>query len=218
MLTGCREYRKGLIDLARGTVSVEDRRELVAHLDGCADCARLLDDQLALSAALENLAGAPLPEMATIEARVMAEFDGLASRRAWRWGIVSGIAAALCFGVIMMDHRGPAMLPQRTAVVEQAPLTIPAVAPPEVSPIKQISQKTTRKQSVDSDQPFIEIPYTVPLAPEERTTVVRMQVPVSALIAIGFDMSDYDPGATVLVDVLVSQDGRARAIRLVRSK
>ena len=217
MLTGCREYRKGLIDLARGTISADDRRLLVVHLDVCAECARLLDDQLALSAALENLAGAPLPEMAAIEARVMAEFDGVASRRVWRWGIVSGVAAALCFGVIMMEHHRPPVEQQQTAAVE-APLAIPAMAAPEVSPIKRVSQKTTRKRQVDNDQPFIEIPYTVPLAPEERTTVVRMQVPVSALIAIGFDMAEYDPGATVLVDVLVSQDGRARAVRLVRSR
>lgn len=60
---------------------------------------------------------------------------------------------------------------------------------------------------------FIPIPYTIPLAPEERATVVRMEIPVSALIAAGFQMSATDPGATVQADVLVSQDGRARAIR-----
>jgi hypothetical protein len=60
---------------------------------------------------------------------------------------------------------------------------------------------------------FISIPYTIPLAPEERATVVRMDIPVSALIAAGFQMSATDPGATMQADVLVSQDGRARAIR-----
>lgn len=60
---------------------------------------------------------------------------------------------------------------------------------------------------------FIPIPYTIPLAPEERATVVRMEIPVSALISAGFQMSATDPGATVQADVLVSQDGRARAIR-----
>ncbi len=60
---------------------------------------------------------------------------------------------------------------------------------------------------------FLPIPYTIPLAPEERATVVRMDIPVSALIAAGFQMSAADPGATVQADVLVSQDGRARAIR-----
>jgi len=60
---------------------------------------------------------------------------------------------------------------------------------------------------------FIPIPYTIPLAPEERATVVRMEIPVSALISAGFQMSAADPGATVQADVVVSQDGRARAIR-----
>jgi hypothetical protein len=60
---------------------------------------------------------------------------------------------------------------------------------------------------------FIAIPYTVPLSPEERATVVRMRIPVTALLAAGFRMAAADPAATVQADVLVSQDGRARAIR-----
>jgi hypothetical protein len=60
---------------------------------------------------------------------------------------------------------------------------------------------------------FIAIPYTVPLSPEERATVVRMEIPVTALLAAGFRMAAADPAATVQADVLVSQDGRARAIR-----
>jgi len=60
---------------------------------------------------------------------------------------------------------------------------------------------------------FLPMPYTVPLAPEERATVVRMDIPVSALIAAGFQLPATDPAVTVQADVLVSQDGRARAIR-----
>jgi hypothetical protein len=66
-----------------------------------------------------------------------------------------------------------------------------------------------------STEPFIEIPYIAPLAPYERTTIVRMDVPVSALIAAGFDMHAPDTGAALRADVLFGQDGRAHAIRLV---
>jgi hypothetical protein len=62
-------------------------------------------------------------------------------------------------------------------------------------------------------QPFVPIPYTVPLAPEEPATVVRARIPVSALISVGFRVGTLPPSATVEADVLVSQDGRARAIR-----
>ena len=66
-----------------------------------------------------------------------------------------------------------------------------------------------------ASEPFIEIPYIAPLAPYERTSIVRMDVPVAALIAAGFDMYATDTGAAVKADILFGQDGRAHAIRLV---
>jgi hypothetical protein len=66
-----------------------------------------------------------------------------------------------------------------------------------------------------SAEPFIEIPYIAPLAPYERTSIVRMDIPASALIAAGFDVHSPDTGAAFTADVLFGQDGRARAIRLV---
>lgn len=64
-------------------------------------------------------------------------------------------------------------------------------------------------------EPFVEIPYIAQLAPYERTKIVRMDVPVSALIAAGFEVHATDTGAALRADVLFGQDGRAHAIRLV---
>jgi len=69
------------------------------------------------------------------------------------------------------------------------------------------------KPVTQGEEPFLAIPYVAPLAPYEQTTVMRMHVPVAALIAAGFDAHAPEPGATVTVDVLVGQDGRAHAIR-----
>jgi len=66
-----------------------------------------------------------------------------------------------------------------------------------------------------SEEPFLEIPYVAPLAPYERTSLVRMDVPVAALIAAGFEVHVADASASVRADVLFGQDGRAHAIRLV---
>jgi hypothetical protein len=44
-----------------------------------------------------------------------------------------------------------------------------------------------------------------------------MNVPLTALIAAGFEVHSPDIGAAVSADVLVGQDGRALAIRLVPS-
>jgi len=62
---------------------------------------------------------------------------------------------------------------------------------------------------------FYQIPYTAPLAPYERARIVRMDVPISALIAAGFDIHYTDTAAVVPAEVLFGQDGRAHAIRLI---
>ena len=59
------------------------------------------------------------------------------------------------------------------------------------------------------------MPFVAPLAPYERAEVVRMDVPVAELAAAGFEVHVPDTGATVLADVVLGQDGRAHAIRLV---
>ncbi len=80
-----------------------------------------------------------------------------------------------------------------------------------VTPVRPV----TALQPAPEAAQFVPIPYTVPLAPEEPATVVRMEISVSALLAAGFQMPAEDPSDTVQADVLVSQDGRARAIRPV---
>jgi hypothetical protein len=94
-----------------------------------------------------------------------------------------------------------------TVAVQTAP------APRPVSVVQRVRHTVARRQAHEESQPFLEIPYTVPLAPEEQTTVVRMEIPVAALIAVGFSVPASDAGAVVEAEVLVSQDGRARAIR-----
>jgi hypothetical protein len=68
---------------------------------------------------------------------------------------------------------------------------------------------------VETEQPFVPIPYVLPPAPYERVEVVRMKLPVAALIAAGFQMQTADLGAEAEADVIVGQDGRARAVRLI---
>lgn len=68
---------------------------------------------------------------------------------------------------------------------------------------------------LSSAEPFVQIPYVVPPAPYERTEIMRMDVPVTALIAAGFQVHVPDSGAAVKADVLVGQDRRVLAVRLV---
>lgn len=58
---------------------------------------------------------------------------------------------------------------------------------------------------------FLKIPYVIPPAPYERTEVLRMDVPVAALIQAGFTMNAA-AADSVSADVLVGQDGRPLAV------
>ena len=58
---------------------------------------------------------------------------------------------------------------------------------------------------------FLKIPYVIPPAPYERTEVVRMDVPVAALIQAGFTMNAA-AADSVPADVLIGQDGRPLAV------
>ncbi|HKE28424.1 MAG TPA: hypothetical protein VKB88_39010 [Bryobacteraceae bacterium] len=62
---------------------------------------------------------------------------------------------------------------------------------------------------------FVPIPYVAPLAPYERPQVVRMDIPMMALMAAGLEVHTNDAGGHVTADVLIGQDGRALAIRLI---
>lgn len=228
MLTGCREYRPGLIEMARGAAPAAERRRLLAHVGQCADCARVLDDQLALSAGLESLAGEPLPEMAEMEARVLAEFDRAHLHRRNRLRPVPAVAvlaaalaavALIRLGVAGRHSTGPRQPAPIAARAPEKPVAVAASISLHPMRGRRMAAGMRRRvspvrASKNQEEPFVQIPYTMPILPGEATKVLRLQVPVSALIAAGFQVAAPDPGATVSADVLVSQDGRARAIRL----
>jgi hypothetical protein len=71
------------------------------------------------------------------------------------------------------------------------------------------------ESAVAMEAPFVPVPNVLPLDSYETGRVLRMDLPVSALIAAGYSLPAADPTATVTADVLVGEDGRAHAVRLV---
>lgn len=61
---------------------------------------------------------------------------------------------------------------------------------------------------------FVGIPYLPPLDPRENAAIVRMNIRVSTLIAAGYKIA-ADPNGIIPADVLVGEDGRAHAVRLL---
>jgi hypothetical protein len=130
---------------------------------------------------------------ASVESAVLAEFDhaqaGQARRKRSRvWMGAMGVAAGVAAAAVI------------ALVVAQS------------RPAKPLAPALVESES---EQPFMPIPYVLPPAPYERVEVVRMQVPVAALIAAGLPLRTADAGAQAEADVLVGQDGRPRAVRLI---
>jgi hypothetical protein len=61
----------------------------------------------------------------------------------------------------------------------------------------------------------VELPWTAGLPAFESGEIVRMEVPVASLPTYGIDISSGAGNGPVAADVLIGQDGFARAIRLV---
>jgi hypothetical protein len=62
---------------------------------------------------------------------------------------------------------------------------------------------------------FIPLPNAAVLEAGEEVNLVRMELPRSTMIAMGFDMTSEDTGDSIAADVVLGSDGLARAVRLV---
>jgi hypothetical protein len=76
-------------------------------------------------------------------------------------------------------------------------------------------RKPAKKANVVTPSGFVDLPWTAGLPAFESGEIVRMEVPVASLPTYGIDISSGAGKGPVQADVLIGQDGFARAIRLV---
>jgi len=206
------------MELARGSLWGTERNLVSVHVTECPDCSLFLEEQMALTTALTGLAADTVTAPpGDLEFALLAEFERTraARRRYFKPAAAMGaIAAALAAFAVLHAPRRPARL--QTA----APMKLAAVKPlVAVMPAPKPVPKSVRRRPVpkpsDDPGPFVAIPYIVPLDPRERVTVMRVEMPVAALMAVGLTTAAPDPSASARADVVVGEDGRIHAIRLV---
>jgi len=221
----CRKYYAALIDLAHGDPQPDrESRALAAHLDECPACAREFAAQQNLRAALRDLNTAiPVPPAEAIEADLLAAWPAALRPmfRAWM-PLAAALAAAGIFTGWLMLHRSPAPAPAPPVAQRTAPPSAPPPFPKSAvavvhhrrpHPARRAAPSPPRQSELAAD--FIAIPYTVPLAPGERADIFRVELPIAAVVSAGVPVRVADPGARAQADVLVGEDGRAHAIRLI---
>lgn len=146
---------------------------------------------------------------AGVEARLMRAFRRRGRKRkvlAWAAvGAAAGIAAGLAGVWIEMSR--PA---ERMVVVAPVPVPpVAAVSEPKAPPI--LREPARRRVEVVTQ--FFPLMDTPP--PFERGEVLRVSLPASAVQRAGFPIEGSGSDDSVEADVLVGEEGLARAIRFV---
>jgi hypothetical protein len=218
----CHQIEPHIVDLARGVTSDRDA-QLARHVLGCPICAGRLEQERTMSAALRRLAG-DLKEPANDPQReqaLLAMFDRAPSRPRvhapiWTWLAAAGLA----FAAALTWHLAGAPGARRIgtppiAVVEpetthaQARDSGPLVTaepriPPFSTPVRShgAQHADLRLDDAPDSAEFVAWPGATAWPPFESGELIRIDIPTEV--------------GVVQAEVLVGQDGFARAIRLVQ--
>jgi hypothetical protein len=150
-----------------------------------------------------------------------------ARRRLVRRVSIGAIAAGLAVVVGLMSlgprspHQGPAK-----GIVQEQPTTIPVKTPEAATVVKavpsapgpatkQVKPKATNNIAASRRQ-FLALPGYDPAVPADELSIVRVQLPASALWQMGAPVSPDSGARKFMADFVVSQDGTPYAVRLVQ--
>jgi hypothetical protein len=228
----CEEFNKIVHELLRPEQPTsESVRRGLEHALLCDDCAAVLAEQRDLNDQLDDLADADrdIAAPAQVERNLMAVFRAQhpapkAIQPAWRWVAAMGLAtAAVLIGAILMTHRptdgpaGPAAQPAPRATAPSLPLEASRV---NASAPNSAAQTTEQADAAQMEQ-FYQMPNAFDGASIDGDSVIRVELPASALASLGLQSSPEaaseasdDDTQMVSADVVVAEDGSLEAIRL----
>lgn len=211
----CEEFRESVSELARQEILTPEASE---HAGLCPRCAAELAGHRALAAGLRALAAGTRVEAPEAVERILR--DAVARRGRRRLAMARWYGAAAAAAVVLLLASAPLWKPHRT--VETAPKFVPEKPARRVEPGQVPVEPTAADRRIVARKPrarqesrylaerapvwdFAPLDFTAGLAPIEAGQVVRVRLPV-----------DDQSGVLVQADILVGEDGVARAIRLVQ--
>ncbi len=194
---------------------------------------RLREALRGLAREMEKSAQAP----AALENTLLRDFRNHHARvRLWRAVRIAGVAAC----VIVLFGTASMVVPKSVPVPPQAPEygrsarspappSLPETAVPTIvqAPVvtaqKVVRRRIERRRSIPQPAAprevmtgFLPVGYGAELGPGERASLVRVRLPRSALASFGLPLNENRSIETVNADVLLGEDGLARAIRFVQ--
>jgi hypothetical protein len=247
----CQEFELIVHEMAREQpLDAAVRREGLAHVSACADCAGLLAGAYSLGAGLRALAAeSPLKEApASVETALLEAFKQLTRpagvRRdppRWesaRWVMAKWVLAATAAAVLAAVTLGVRYWRAQRTIPEVQPARVSAPAAAtdrgagDGNPAAHlaaasrgngagsierrggIASQATPAAKLATD--FLPLDGILDPLDFEQAELVRVSLPGSALADLGLPFNEEAETTTITAEVLIAEDGTARAIRIPR--
>jgi len=155
------------------------------------------EDRELVEALRELASNGPVEAPPRVEQRLAWEFRRMKRRRnllTWAPGLS---AAAVALALLLGTHRD---------------LLHPHQAKPAA--VRAVESAAAPVAEEEADASFYPLPEAEALPAVENAVVIRVQLPVSSLQLMGVPIGNERAGASVDADLLLGQDGLARAVRL----
>jgi hypothetical protein len=227
----CVEFESLITDLVRDEVLATGPREAaLGHAQACARCGARLADEQTLTTGLRALSLAYQEEQApwNVEAALRATFAQeqrpapVRRRHLWIPATIAAAAVLAAGAGYRMTHRSTV---SNRSVIAELPLRVeppmePAVAeePPAdaVEPAPSAVRPVRAARAIQRDGLFFPLLYGDDMSSLEAGRVVRVRLPGTALASFGVPVSEERRTERVEAEVLLGEDGLARAIRFER--
>ncbi len=231
---GCDDFRRLVHDLSRQReLDGATRRAANSHAHSCSVCAEILRRADSLTRALQELAGRSAAEQAParVEAVLRAALLRRKRRSTKRWlsklwlrPLPVSVAVALLLGLVGMSisrwgHLGDGGRPR--SALRQARAAAP---PPRVDLRAESGSRAFTgvlgptvgsNQEEEDVSSFLALSFADSEVPLGDAQVVRVTLTGAALEALGFPVDEGLAQRRIAADVLLTEDGQARGIRIV---
>jgi hypothetical protein len=145
-----------------------------------------------------------------VEVRLRKAFRRARNRRTAMWSLAAAAAVAAIFLALPREHRAPAVVTKPAPPPELANVVEPPSAPQARPVRRRVAPKPPREIATEFF-PLMDVSL-----PFERGELLRVIVPASTMRSVGLPVNEERMADRVQADVLVGEEGLARAIRFVR--
>ncbi|MGH9470887.1 MAG: hypothetical protein ACRD1N_11175 [Terriglobia bacterium] len=216
----CENFSRIVDDLSRDALADEEALASLEHAKACPACAGRLEQARLLTSALRGVEADCEPREAPpeVEQALRTRFRQQTNLVRWRRRRQRWVAVAVAAGILLVAglsarfawlshaHHNSAPAMQRPAERSPSPAAV-------TSPSPAVEAESVQPEDLSS---FLPLPSAEGAPPVTEEQVIRVSVPAAALSDIGLPVSAQQSSQYVTADIVLGDDGIARAIRIVQ--